>query len=267
MAPVNNAMDLFKLLPQTNCRDCRELTCLAFAAAVFRGEKRLEACPHLDPAVVRDVELPQAPGRVLEQEVARLYKQLRQEVQTIDFPSSAGRLGAVPSDGMLVIRSLGKDFRVDSTGNVMSECHVHGWVTIPLLNYVINCEGKEPTGNWVPLREIKGASTWSRLFAQRCEKPLKHVADRYTDLFEHMIHVFSAKRAPAAFDSDIAVVLHPFPKVPVLLCYWKPDDGLESTLNIFFDETAEVNLPAESLYRVTAGMIIMFEKIADTHGG
>ena len=57
-----------------------------------------------------------------------------------------------------------------------------------------------------------------------------------------MIQVFSAKRAPNAFDSDIAVILHPLPRIPMLICYWKPDDGMESSLNVFFDDTAEENL-------------------------
>ena len=95
---------------------------------------------------------------------------------------------------------------------------------------------------------------------------MKQVADTYTDLFEHMIQVFNAKPAPNAFESDIAVVLHPLPRIPVLICYWKPDDNMESSLNVFFDDTAEENLVIDSIYRITAGMALMFEKIAITHG-
>ena len=39
------AMDVFKLLPRTNCRECGFGTCLAFAAAVSRGESGLDRCP------------------------------------------------------------------------------------------------------------------------------------------------------------------------------------------------------------------------------
>ncbi len=147
-----------------------------------------------------------------------------------------------------------------------SDCHVHGWISVPILNYVISCAGKPASGNWVPLRELKTGASWGPLFGQRCEKPLKRVADIHTDLFETMIHIFSAKRAPNAFDSDIAVVLHPLPKIPMLICFWKPEDDMESALNVFFDDTAEDNLIVDSLYRIAAGMAIMFEKIAITHG-
>ena len=41
---------------------------------------------------------------------------------------------------------------------------------------------------------------------------------------------------------------------------------MESSLNVFFDDTAEENLVIDSLYRIATGMVMMFEKIALTHG-
>lgn len=67
------------------------------------------------------------------------------------------------------------------------------------------------------------------------------------------------------FDSDISLVLYPLPKLPVLFCYWKPEDGLESDFHLFFDDTAEENLNIESIYSLMTGMLVMFEKIAQRH--
>jgi hypothetical protein len=266
MIQLTNAMEIFKVLPRTNCRDCRVPTCLAFAAAVFKGDKRLEDCPRVDKATLETFTIGNSDSRTLEIEEKRALEALKKEVVRVDFASSAERLGASFAGDALTIKSLGKDFLVDSQGNITSDCHIHGWITIPLLNYVISCSGKPVSGNWVPLRELKTGAAWAPLFGQRCEKPLKRVADVYTDLFEHMIHVFNAKRAPHAFNSDVAVVLHPLPRIPMLICYWKPDGDLESSLNVFFDDTAEDNLVIDSIYRLSAGLAIMFEKIAITHG-
>lgn len=266
MAQLNNAMDIFKILDRTNCGACRVPTCLAFAAAVFKGEKRLRDCPHIEKSKIEQFKVNNSDSRTLDRELDNLLADLRREVGRVDFSSSAERLGATLSNDVLTIKCLGKDFHVDKKGNVVSDVHVHGWITVPLLNYVISCEGKPVSGNWVPLRELKGGASWGPLFEQRCEKPLKQVADRYTDLFEFMIQIFSAKRAPHAFESDIAVVMHPLPRIPVLICYWKAEDDMESSLNVFFDDTAEDNLDVDSLYRITAGMVLMFEKIALTHG-
>jgi hypothetical protein len=266
MIRLNNAMEIFKVLPRTNCRDCRIPTCLAFAAAVFRGDKRLEHCPHVGGDVLEMFSVENSASRTLELEEERMLEQLKREVADMDLASSAERLDASFSGKTLAIKCLGKDFSVDLQGKVTSDIHVHGWITVPILNYVLSCSGKPVSGNWVPVRELRNGAVWAGLFGQRCEKPLKKVADAHTDLFEHMIHVFNAKPAPNAFESDIAVILHPLPRLPMLICYWKSDGDMESSLNVFFDDTAEDNLIIDSIYRIAAGLVIMFEKIAVTHG-
>ncbi|MFH0822614.1 MAG: DUF3786 domain-containing protein [Pseudomonadota bacterium] len=266
MPKLNNALDIFRILPKTNCGKCRIPTCLAFAAAVFKGEKRLADCPYIQQDGNEPFEVDNADSRTLDRELEKALEEFREKVAALDLRSASERLGVPLLGDKLSISSLGKDFFVDRAGNVTSDCHVHGWVTFPLLNYVISGAGKPVCGKWAPFRELKDGASWNGLFEQRCEKPLKRVADTHTDLFETMIQIFSAKPAPNAFDSDIAVVLHPLPRVPVLICYWKPEDDLDSALHVFFDETAVDNLGLDPLYRLTAGMVMMFEKIAVTHG-
>ena len=52
----------------------------------------------------------------------------------------------------------------------------------------------------------------------------------------------------------------------MLICYNKPEDGLDSDLNLFFDNTADKNLSIENIYSLGTGLTIMFKKLADTHG-
>ena len=56
------------------------------------------------------------------------------------------------------------------------------------------------------------------------------------------------------------MILRPLPRIPMLICYWKSDEGMESSLNVFFDDTAEENLEIDSIYRIATGMVMMFEK-------
>lgn len=39
-----NPIELYKYLPQTNCQECGELTCLAFAVKVLSGEEKIASC-------------------------------------------------------------------------------------------------------------------------------------------------------------------------------------------------------------------------------
>ena len=93
------------------------------------------------------------------------------------------------------------------------------------------------------------------------------MADTYTDLFHDMLHIFNGRQVEKYYDSDISLVLHPLPNVPLLICYWKPEDGMGSSLHLFFDSTAVDHLSIGSIYILVTGLVIMFEKIALRHGG
>lgn len=46
--PQPKMMEILKMLPKTNCRECREPTCMVFATRVVEGAKGQEDCPQLD---------------------------------------------------------------------------------------------------------------------------------------------------------------------------------------------------------------------------
>jgi hypothetical protein len=228
-------MEIFKLLPGTNCRKCLVPSCLAFAVAVFKGDRRLRECPFLDGSIHDQYEGLSPNWLMMEQEHQEALEPLKRDVAKVDFPSSVDRLGASLSGDKLVIRSLGKDFEVSPDGGVVSACHVHAWVTVPLLNYVVSCSGETPSGKWVPFRELKDGVSWGQLFADQFETPLKHIADANAELFEMMVQIFSGLPEPSPIGADISIELLPLPKLPILICYWKPEDGLESFLKVLVD--------------------------------
>ena len=185
MPRPKNAMEIFKLLDKSNCRECGEKTCLAFAGAVYQGRKKI---------------------------------------------------------------------------------HINPWVAIPFLDYLRYGKGLPVSGNWLSFRELKDGKERYPLFQKRCEAPMKQVADTNTDLFDDLVRIFGGKQVEKQFESDISVVLHPLPRVPIMICYWLPEDGLESSLNVFFDDTADKNLAIGSVFSLGAGLSQMFEKLALRHG-
>ncbi|RJR35199.1 MAG: DUF3786 domain-containing protein [Deltaproteobacteria bacterium] len=265
MIQLTNPMEIFKLLDRSNCRKCRELTCLAFAAAVFKGQRRLIECPNLEGHDIEPSEGKSDGRMTLEQEMEFTLEELKNRVASVDLASAAPKLGASFSDSKLTIKVLGKNLSVDSKGNITTDIHIHSWVTIPVLNHIIRSKGTPVSGEWVPLRELKNGKTWHRLFEQQCEKPLKRVADIYADLFEDMIRVFKGKQVEKHSGSDFRLVLRPLPKVPILICYARAEDGLESNLNIFFDSRVEDHLNIECIYTLGVGLAKMFNKIALRH--
>ncbi len=259
-------LDILKLLDQSNCRECGEKTCFAFAAAVFKGNRRLEECPRLDEETIRRFSEAHGLRTIRDDERDKSLEEMKKAVTGLDLEEAARRTGGRFADGKLTVKILGKGFSVDASGNLYADIHVNPWVAGPFLDYVLFGKGVSPTGQWVSFRELKNGRERYPLFRKRCEEAMKYVADSYPELFDDMVHVFSGKQMEQAFESDISVVLHPLPKVPIMICYWLPEEDMASTLNVFFDQTAEENISIGSAFSLGAGLAQMFTKLAQRHG-
>ena len=261
-----NVMEVFKLLEKSNCKKCNEPTCLAFAAKVFLGQLPLAQCPVLDPKVVRKYGAGQAKSGPGQDDQEKVLLALKKELNPLDLSQAAQRTGGTFSNGRLNLRIFGKPFSLDNAGQFKTDIHINPWVALPVISYVLHCQGVPLTGKWVPSRELEGGREMNGLFVQRSEKPLKKIADTYPNLFEDLFLIFSGKKVENHYESDISLVLYPLPKVPLLICYWKPEDGMASGLHLFFDSSASANAGIGMIFGLATGIVRMFEKFVITHG-
>ncbi|HBW38291.1 MAG TPA: Fe-S cluster protein, partial [Desulfosporosinus sp.] len=94
MSQLDNPLEIYKLLPKSNCKECEVATCLAFAAAVIKGQKRLAECPHLESRIIEELD-----GKIIkqmtpEEQLKQVLEPLKREIVTVDFSASVERLGA-----------------------------------------------------------------------------------------------------------------------------------------------------------------------------
>ena len=258
------ALDIYKILPQTNCGKCLFQSCLALAAAVVAGRKKLKDCPDLSPEIIADFSAKYQRSDEQEFGQAEFIDKLQKKMATIDLEAVAPLIGATVKDDQIVINSLGKDFVFDRQGNMVSECHIIPWVQAPTLSYITYKTHADITGKWISFREIKGGIEWQTLFSSRCEEPLRKLADDNPELLNDLIDLFMGK-AIDWYEADIAIVLHPLPKIPILICYQAPEEDLESGLTIFFDQCCSTNLHIKSIFTLCSGLVQMFTKIAEHH--
>ena len=267
MPRPKNAMEIFKHLDKSNCRECGEKTCLAFAGAVYQSRKDISMCPRLDQEVVDRFSDDTAGAGSPEEMGAQYINSLKKSLAEMDLADAAARAGGRYTDGKLMLKVMEKDFGVNADGDFSTDIHVNSWVAGPFLDYVIKGRGLDPKGDWVSFRELGESGEVSYPFFQkRCEVPMKRVADTYTDLFDDLAHIFGGRKVDEQFQSDISVVLHPLPKVPIMICYWKPDEGLASSLNLYFDKSADENLGSGAILTICSGLAIMFERLSARHG-
>lgn len=266
MKQFSSALEVYKLLAKTNCKECGEKTCLAFAGAVYTGDKELFRCPY-----VGDEQIERYGGDVrgdnpVEKEFLNVINNLKDKLSDLDFHERAERVGGHCHEDRITLPIMGKPVTIDKKGTLFTDIHANNWVLVTVLCYINSCQGHELSGRWVPLRELPGGKDWYRLFGQQCEQVMKKTADTYPELFSDIVEIFRGKQVDGEFASDVAVVIFPLPRVPMLICYWKPEDGMESSLNLMFDDSAEENLGMDGLYTLGVGIARMFEQIARQHG-
>jgi hypothetical protein len=259
-----SALDIYKKLPQTNCGKCQLPSCLAFAAAIVDGRKKLKDCPDLAPESMAEFSVKLYKTDAMEIEQALFVDKLQKKMESINLEAVAPLIGATVKNGRIIINSLGKDFSFDRKGSMTSECHNISWVQAPMLSYITYKTHADITGNWISFREIKGGIEWQTLFTNRCEEPLRKLADGNPHLFNDLIDLFMGKTIEW-YEADIALLLYPLPKFPILFCYQAPEDDLESKLTIFFDECCSVNLHIKSIFTLCSGLVQMFTRIAEHH--
>jgi hypothetical protein len=262
---IKTPLDLYKILDKSNCQRCMLPSCMAFAVAVIQGTRQLSDCPQLDPAIITGLRSGIAPKTFLADDQEAIVRELQAKVAELDFDQVARRIDAVVIDGRLAVHCLGKDFLIDSEGRLTSACHLIPWVLLPLLNYILHCEGKEPRGDWVAMAELHDSAQWGHYFSHRCEEPLRQLTDAHPDLVFEILQVFQAVLTDADSSADFSVVIHPLPLVPVLINYWQAEEEFTSKLNILFDRSAEKNIPAEALYMLVRGIVEMFRQLIVRH--
>ena len=266
MSKFNNTMEVFKLLEKTNCRKCNKPTCLAFAASVFQGQVPLSQCPYIEPHILEQYGSQKNNyDSTFDQDYDQTLEALKTGIRNLDLESRSETVGGRFANGRLILKILGKDFAIDANGDMYTDIHVNPWIAPSVLNYVIESKGVPLTGEWVPFRELKTSADWARFFEHQTVGMFKQVADTSPTFFKDIMELFNGRKVEDHYDADISLIIYPLPLLPMLICYNEPEDGMESDLNLFFDATADRNLPVKNIYNLSTGLANMFKKLALNH--
>ena len=262
-----SALEVFKHTARSNCGECGVATCMAFSALAAAGQKDPDACPYLPKNL--GAEIRQRASAVAEDQAANspdaVIELISGKMQEIDFEQAAQRLGGSVNGERLSFHCLGRIFELDREGRMYSLCHVNSWVHVALLLYVLQGEGRDPTGEWVTFSELKQARDWERFFNHRCLAAMHRTADGQPELFLDIIELFGKQYQAKSPASEHSVVLYPLPKVPFFIRYTPRDGDFESTLSLLFDRSIDSNLRAEGTYMLGAGLVEMFNRIIERH--
>ena len=186
-------MEVLKNLPRTNCGDCGQPTCLAFATQVIKEGEDLNKCPHLSGAgadMGKAVRAQQEAGVGRRREsVAISLEVLQEKVAPLDFAALAEGLGATYGEEngrpYLCLTYFGHRLQVFKDElRYPPGAPADPWDAILLYNYIAS-RGKEPVaGRWIAYNSLPNSVSKAKTLARLEQKLADHFAGRTAQLKE-----------------------------------------------------------------------------------
>ena len=250
-------MEVLKILPRTNCGDCGQPTCLAFATQVIKEGEDLQKCPHLAVAAAEmgeAVRAQQAAGVGRRREsLAISLEVLQAKVAPLDFAALAEGLGATYGEESgrpyLSLAYFGHCLQVFKDElRYPPGAPADPWDAILLYNYIAS-QGNEPvTGRWIAYQSLPNSVSKAKTLVRLEQQLADHFNGKAAKLQERMA---AAGGAPAAVgeDADVQASFLPLPKVPLLLLFWdaEAEEGFAPQARLLFDANITHYLDLESM--------------------
>ncbi len=249
---MKTAVEIYKLLPKTNCGKCGLPSCFGFAAKLATHQASPADCPDMTDAA-RDVfketgaERHDSPGTVYEQALAFLQP----KIQALDFEKVATLFNAnLIGHDTLELRFLNenhvitKEKILDATGK-----EPRPWISILIYNHLCMPDPPSPTGEWITFGSVPASHAKDKAWAGHVEEVItKHFTGK-VDALKAACEKLGGVPADAPGNHDAAFAFRFFPHYPALLLFYDavPDEDFPAQCRLLLDKTAPRYLDIESI--------------------
>jgi len=251
-------LDLIKMLPRNNCKECGLPTCMAFATHVLREGTKPELCPYWQPedlAFIKQSMKDQGEESAYPDHLFSARKFVQGKINNYDFASVADRIGAqleTSADGeqFLVINLLEQHYRVGKQEVEAVDGADHDlWDHVLLYNYIAENGGRDLTGEWVPMESLPGSLAKRKAFVKGCEDKIAAAYTGKPEKLRAALKNIKADFPDIDSNAEVAAVFYPLPKIPFQMLFWDADleDGFPAQIKVLFDSTVLDYLDIESL--------------------
>ena len=184
-------MEVLKNLPRTNCGDCGQATCLAFATHVIKEGEDLNKCPHLTgagAAMGQAVKAQQEAGVGRRREsLAISLEVLQEKVAPLDFAALAEGLGATYGEEAgrpyLTLAYFGHPLQVFKDElRYPPGAHADPWDAILLYNYIASQSREPVAGRWIAYNSLPNSVSKAKTLTRLEQKLADHFAGQAAQL-------------------------------------------------------------------------------------
>jgi hypothetical protein len=249
---MKTAVDIYKLLPKTNCGTCGTPTCFGFATKVAARMASITACPNLSPAAKTALA-----GEMEEQQTSRgtVYEQslisLRPKIAALDFAKTASLFGAdLVSPDTLELKFLGDTYRITReriTGTDGKE--PLPFISILIYNHLSMPNPPAPSGEWITFSSVPASHAKDKAWAGHVEEVIaKHFTGNIEGLQEACERM-GGRPSEIKGSHDVAYEFRFFPRYPAVLLFYDavPDEDFPAQCKLLLDKTVDRYLDIESI--------------------
>jgi len=258
---MKTAVEIYKLLPKTNCGKCGLPSCMGFAAKLSTNQASLVDCASVAPdareTLRTALSVPQqSRGTSFEQTLRVLLP----KISALDFSKTASLFGAsfIGPDclGITFLNDryvVTKEKVVDASG-----AEPRPWISILIYNHLCMPGPPAPAGEWITFSSVPASHAKDKAWAGHVEEV---IAKRFVGDIEGLKNAcvrFGGRPAAMPSNHDAAFEFRFFPHYPVLLLFDDavPDENFPAQCKLLLDRTAPRYLDIES-------MVVLGEEFAE----
>jgi hypothetical protein len=249
---VKTAVDIYKLLPKTNCGKCGMTSCMGFAAKLASHQASPDDCISMTTSAretLREAGTSprESPGTVYEQVLASLQPR----IQALDFRKAASLFGATLIDpehlGITFLNEhyvVTKEKILDASG-----AKPRPWISILIYNHLCMPDPPTPSGEWITFGSVPASHAKDKAWAGHVEEVIaSHFAGNIEGLTNACVR-FGGSPAAIPGNHDVAFEFRFFPHYPVLLLFDDAvsDENFPAQCKLLLDRTAPRYLDIESI--------------------
>jgi len=228
------AVDIYKLLPKTNCGKCGTTSCFGFAARLASRQASPDDCPAITTSAREmlreaDENRSESPGTVYEQAL----RSLQPKIQALDFRKTAARFGAaLTGPDSMELTFLNEQYHITKEKTTSTAgAEPLPWISILIYNHLCMPDPPAPAGEWITFSSIPASHAKDKAWAGHVEDVIAKQFTGNVAALKTACEKFGGLASAFSGSHDAAYEFRFFPHYPVLL--------------LFYDAVAEENFPAQ----------------------
>lgn len=177
----------------------------------------------------------------------RVCEELLELVWKTGAVANAPMLSGSVEDGVARIPLFGESCYVRQNGVYKDTGKLDTIGSILVVRYLLQAGFEAIRHTWLPYRDLKDGAQFSGFIKTNIEDKIAGAFQGKRTVLQERLSALGATRCEEEVQGDIALVVHPLPKLPVLCLFWDSDEEFPASFQFLFDGSASSYLDLEAL--------------------